>query len=83
VTALIAITLALVAMLGGVVALTPDPARQSPALSVFGLVLTVLFMLLGAPDVALSELAVGGAVTPLLVLLTVRTVSRHRGGERR
>jgi energy-converting hydrogenase B subunit D len=33
-----------------------------------------LFVALQAPDGALSELAVGSAVVPLLVLLTIRKV---------
>jgi uncharacterized MnhB-related membrane protein len=41
-----------------------------------GMTLALLFALLQAPDVALSQLAVGTAVTPLLILLTVRKV-RH------
>jgi multisubunit Na+/H+ antiporter MnhB subunit len=35
-----------------------------------------------APDVALSQLAVGSAITPLLVLLTVRKVRRGPRQER-
>lgn len=41
--------------------------------------LTLLFVLLQAPDVALSQVAVGTAVVPLMVLLAVRKV---RGGKR-
>ncbi|NUP16376.1 MAG: DUF4040 domain-containing protein, partial [Streptomyces sp.] len=35
-----------------------------------------------APDVALSQLAVGGALTPLLLLLSVRKVRRRKGRDR-
>jgi energy-converting hydrogenase B subunit D len=41
----------------------------------------VLFTVLQAPDVGLSQLAVGSALTPLLLLLTVRKVKRR--GRRR
>lgn len=76
---LIAIALLLVAVGGTVVVLTGDPKRQAVVLSVYGILLTLLFMVLQAPDVALSQVAVGSAVVPLMVLLTVRTV----GGKRR
>jgi uncharacterized MnhB-related membrane protein len=45
-------------------------------LAVLGTVLAVLFTVLQAPDVALSQLAVGSALTPLLVMLSVRKVRR-------
>ena len=57
-------------------ALTRDPVRQSVVLAAMGLSLALLFTVLEAPDVALSQLAVGTAVTPLLILLTVRKVRR-------
>jgi len=67
-----------VAVAGTVVVCTRDPARQAVVLSVYGLLLTLLFVLLQAPDVALSQVAVGSAVVPLMVLLAVRKV---RGGK--
>jgi uncharacterized MnhB-related membrane protein len=41
-------------------------------------VLTPLFFALQAPDVALSELAVGTAATPLLFLATLAAVRMNR-----
>ncbi|MFJ8493177.1 Na(+)/H(+) antiporter subunit B [Streptomyces sp. NPDC094038] len=73
---LIAVALVLVAASATAAALARDPVRQAVLLAVLGLCLTVLFTLLQAPDVALSQLAVGTAVTPLLILLTVRKVRR-------
>ncbi|HKN56292.1 MAG TPA: hydrogenase subunit MbhD domain-containing protein [Amycolatopsis sp.] len=73
-TALLLTVLALVAFAGLAVVVTGDPARQAITLSLFSLTLTVLFLVLQAPDVALSELVVGAAVVPLLVMLTVRKV---------
>jgi energy-converting hydrogenase B subunit D len=35
-------------------------------------------MVLQAPDVALSELGVGAAVVPLLLMLTIRKLRRHK-----
>ena len=54
-----------------------DPVRQALVLAVLGTVLAVLFTVLQAPDVGLSQLAVGAALTPLLLLLTVRKVKRR------
>lgn len=82
-TALIAVTLTLVAAAGAAVVFTGEPARQAVTLSVFGLLLSVLFVLLGSPDVALSQLAIGSAVLPLMVLLTIHKIRRgRRGGDR-
>jgi energy-converting hydrogenase B subunit D len=78
-TLLLTLALLAVAASGTVVALTPDPERQAVTLSVFGLLLGTLFVLGAAPDVALSQLAVGTALVPLLVLLTVRSVRRRSG----
>lgn len=73
-TILVLIMLGLVAIGGTVVTLTADPKRQAVTLSVYGVLLSVLFLALAAPDVALSQVAVGSAVVPLMVLLAVRTV---------
>ncbi|MGB3895046.1 Na(+)/H(+) antiporter subunit B [Mycolicibacter sinensis] len=78
-TALILLSVTLVGGTGTVVAMTADPHRQAIVLAVFGLALTVLFVMLQAPDVALSQLLIGGVVVPLMVMLAVRTVQRrHR-----
>lgn len=75
--------LLLVAAAGTGTVLVRDPVRQSFLMSLFGLALATLFLLLQAPDVALSQLAVGAALTPLMVLLSVRKVRRRARGERR
>lgn len=77
-TALVLIMLTLVGVGGSIVAWTGDPKRQAVVLSVYGLLLTVLFTVLQAPDVALSQLAVGSAVVPLMVMLSVRITSGRR-----
>ncbi|MET9529208.1 MULTISPECIES: hydrogenase subunit MbhD domain-containing protein [unclassified Streptomyces] len=81
--ALIVISLLLVAAAATAAVLVRDPARQALVLSLLGLALAVLFTVLQAPDVALSQLSVGSALTPLLVLLSVRKVRRRRRGERK
>ncbi|GHF40646.1 hypothetical protein GCM10018783_06570 [Streptomyces griseosporeus] len=74
---MIAVALLLVAASATAAVATRDPARQALVLSVLGVVLAVLFTTLQAPDVGLSQLAVGAALTPLLLLLTVRKVRRR------
>lgn len=73
-TVVLLVALAFVAVAGFAVVATRDPRRQAITLSLFSLGLALLFVVLQAPDVALSELAVGSAVVPLLVLLTIRKV---------
>ena len=81
-TLLIGLVLTLVAVAGTVVVFTDAPERQAVAYSTFGLTLVVLFMVLQAPDVALSELGVGTAVVPLMIMLTVRTMRKDRAERR-
>lgn len=54
-----------------VVVFTRDPLRQVLAFAVYGLFLSILFLFLQAPDVALSELAIGTAALPLILLVTL------------
>lgn len=60
--------LLLAALTGAAVVLTREPRRQAIMMGVNGLVLSLLFLVLQAPDVAYSELAVGSVALPLLVL---------------
>ena len=74
--------LTLVALAGAAVVLTRAPARQAVTYSFFGLALTTAFLILQAPDVALSQLGVGTAVVPLMVMLAIRTMrARERQRE--
>jgi energy-converting hydrogenase B subunit D len=77
-TLVLIIVLTMVAVVATAVVLTKDPKPQAVTLSLYGLLLALLFLVLHAPDVALSQVAVGGAVVPLLVLLTMRTLERER-----
>ena len=74
---MIVVALLLVALSATAAVAVRDPVRQALVLSVLGVVLAVLFTVLQAPDVALSQLAVGSALTPLLLLLTVHKVRRR------
>lgn len=73
----IVLALTLVLLAAAAVVVNQDPQRQAVTLGIFGITLTVLFLVLQAPDVALSQLAVGTAVVPLMVLLAI---SKIRGG---
>ncbi|MFH8345237.1 Na(+)/H(+) antiporter subunit B [Streptomyces sp. NPDC018045] len=77
---LIVLALALVAAAATAAVLARDPVRQSTVLALLGIGLALLFAILQAPDVALSQLAVGSALTPLMLLLSVRKV-RRKGEE--
>ncbi|HEY5985633.1 MAG TPA: DUF4040 domain-containing protein [Streptosporangiaceae bacterium] len=81
-TALVVLSLTMVALTGTAVVTTHAPQRQAVTLSFFGLTLTVLFTVLDAPDVALSQLGVGTAFVPLMALLAIRTMRGHRRKER-
>ena len=69
--------LILVAAGATTVVLVRDPVRQAIMLSVYGVLLAVLFLAFQAPDVTLSELAVGAVALPLLLLLTLAKVRRR------
>jgi energy-converting hydrogenase B subunit D len=67
----------LVAILGLLVVLNRDPLRQVVVVGLFGSSLAILFLILQAPDVALSQVVVGVAY-PLMVLLTLSRAREHR-----
>lgn len=66
--------LLLVAVAGTGVVLTRDPLRQAVSVSFYGLVLGILFLIVHAPDVALSQIVVGAVALPLMVLLALAKV---------
>ena len=72
-----AVLLVLVAAGATAVVLTRSPLRQVIVLSAYGLVLAVLFLAFQAPDVSLSELAVGSVLLPALLLLTLGRIRRR------
>ncbi|WP_079131910.1 hydrogenase subunit MbhD domain-containing protein [Streptomyces nanshensis] len=76
---LLALALLLVAVTATAAVLNREPVRQALVLSFLGLALALLFTFVQAPDVSLSQLAVGSAVTPLMIVLTVRKVRRDAG----
>ena len=70
-TTLQALVLTLVGFVATLVVLARDTTRQAMLLSLFGLTLAVLFFVLQAPDVALSQIVVGIVALPLLILLAL------------
>jgi energy-converting hydrogenase B subunit D len=73
-TAVQAVLLVIVGVAGSLVALARDPLRQAVLTGIFGLVLALLFLAFQAPDVALSQVAVGGVAIPVMVLLALAEV---------
>lgn len=65
---------ALVVGAAAAVVFTRDPKRAAFVFSFYGTTLALFFLVLQAPDVALSEAAVGAAAVPLVVLVTLARV---------
>ncbi len=72
-----AVVIALVALAAPAVVLTRDLVRLAMASSLFALLLVVFFLVLQAPDVALSELVVGAVAFPLVIVVAI---VMERGG---
>ncbi|TDC40926.1 DUF4040 domain-containing protein [Actinomadura sp. KC345] len=66
------------ALMATAVVLTRGTVRQAIVLSGYGMVLGLLFLILQAPDVAMSQFGVGTVVLPLLVVLALHATRRHR-----
>jgi energy-converting hydrogenase B subunit D len=64
-------------ILGTAVVLTRDPRSQVIGLSFFGLVLSAMFFIFQAPDVALSQIAIGAIALPLMFMLTMAKIRRN------
>lgn len=77
-TVLLCMLLLMTAAAGTGVVLTREPRRQVLAIAANGLVLTLLFSALQAPDVAYSELAVGTVALPLLFLVALTSIRTDR-----
>jgi energy-converting hydrogenase B subunit D len=75
-TVLLVAVLLLVAGGGTAVVLTRDPLNQAIMASFFGLLLGLAFLVLQAPDVALSQITVGAVALPLMILLALAKVRR-------
>jgi energy-converting hydrogenase B subunit D len=68
--------LVLVAAGATAVVLIRARVRQVLMLSIYGVLLAVLFLAFQAPDVTLSELTVGAVVLPVVLLLTLAKIRK-------
>ena len=75
-TALHAVALAAVAVTGTATVLVRTPSRQVVVAGFFGLALAILFLVFGAPDVALSQIVVSTVAVPLMALLALTRFAR-------
>lgn len=71
------LTYLLVAAGAAAVVFTREPRRQALVLSLYGLLLAFLFLVLQAPDVALSQITVGVVAVPLMLIVTLRRLRRR------
>ena len=69
--------LVLVAAGATAVVLIRARVRQVLMLSIYGVLLAVLFLAFQAPDVTLSELAVGAVALPIVLLLTLAKIRKR------
>ena len=63
--------LTVVMLLGLAVVVSYEPLRQTIVVGIFGLALVLLFVVLQAPDVGLSEIVVSTVAFPLVLLTTI------------
>jgi uncharacterized MnhB-related membrane protein len=73
-----AVVLALVALGGPAVVLTRDPLKMVVVNGLYGWTLVLLFVVFGAPGVALSMIVVGVVGYPLVVLVAVARTRKGR-----
>jgi energy-converting hydrogenase B subunit D len=73
-----AVMLALVAFGAPAVVLTRDPLKMVVVNGLYGWTLVLLFVVFGAPDVALSMIVVGAVGYPLVVLVAVARTRKGR-----
>jgi energy-converting hydrogenase B subunit D len=73
-TALQAVALTLPALGAPALVLTRDPLKMVLVSGVYGWTLLLLFVVLGAPDVALSMLVVSSVAYPLILLVAIARV---------
>ncbi len=69
--------LVLVGVAAAAVVLIRAHVRQVLALSLYGVLLAVLFLAFQAPDVTLSELTVGSVALPIVLLLTLAKIRKR------
>jgi energy-converting hydrogenase B subunit D len=75
-----AVACVLVGVVGLAVVLARDVWRLVLVNGVFGLTLTLLFVILQAPDVALSMLVVSTVAYPLVLLVAIAVIEKDDDG---
>lgn len=75
------VLLLVAAVVPGVV-LSRDPKAQVVTLSFYGLVLTLMFFIFQAPDVALSQITIGAVMLPLMIMLALSKMRRQNARRR-
>ncbi|MCD5409331.1 MAG: DUF4040 domain-containing protein [Methanocellales archaeon] len=60
-----------------IVVFTKDLLAATVVFSIYGLVMAIVFAQLNAPDVALTEAAVGAGITTLLFIVTIAKTTRR------
>jgi uncharacterized MnhB-related membrane protein len=78
IVALQMVILVLVGLAAAAVVLTRDPIAQAIVLSVYGVLLAIMFLIFQAPDVALAEVTAGAVALPLMILLALARIRRDR-----
>jgi len=71
-----------VGIAGTAVVFTRNPLKQVIGLTFFGLVMTLMFFIFQAPDVAFSQVVVGAVLLPLMVLLALIKIKTKEEGQR-
>ena len=71
--------LLMVGVAGTTVVLIRDPLRMTIVNTLFGMTLTILFLVFQAPDVALSMIVVGGIAYPIVLLAAISKVRSEKG----
>jgi energy-converting hydrogenase B subunit D len=59
------------------VVLSREPLRQAIVVGIYGLALALLYFVLDAPDVALSQIVVSAVGLPVMILLAVAKIREH------
>ena len=74
---LLIVLLTFVGAVGWMTVITREPVRQAIMAGLLGLLLAALFFALQAPDVALSEIVIGGGAIPIMLLLAIGKIRRQ------
>jgi uncharacterized MnhB-related membrane protein len=72
------VALALVMLGATAIALTRDLLRLAVVNGFYGLILVLLFVIYGAPDVALSMLVVSTVAYPLILLVAITRIRKGK-----